>query len=611
MIRITKTIIITIAVLTMLSMTIVFAGCSKKTDNPVTPTIAPTKAVEVVTNTPVQDVPTMVPTAAPEGEVRPDVDDITLTQTPEVEATVTPLGTENTKEPELTETPVTTKEAIPIATVAPIEDAEPTDAITPTENPVPTNTPEPTVTVAPTATPKPTSTPKPTVNPVPTATPRPTATPKPVLTVSETEVFAEKIAKAMDITVYGTQTYTEALVGNGLLSEEVAKNPAISRKDSFVVLHKVAEKYNALDADMMQIALERNRISDMKSCTEKEIQSAYALYSAGIVEGEMDGLYSHTRSMNPKQLLTNEDLDLYLNRITGVAEKRVLSFDGQITRTTDLPDARYAKWYAYFLESFPNEYYENEFPIMAVEVANNSYVTDELLWNVMQTGEWPGNNEWLKGSPIYFPTNIFSSPDNYDPLVDYNTKLPMEEWLLLYGEDFMDLIEEYIHSYLNVDYRETSEEWAEYVLENYYNYANSGSDEYNINRLQKQVDEYLNAIVDNKTIIECSEVDCDFSTISYTRSKKNVLCHIKYRVVSADGLKSEQFTEYKGIGYCCENNAILRMVCDPTFTYLTNSDELGKWQDAYINVSFSTTLDGKRCISSIEGLGLRGPHLYK
>lgn len=551
--------IITLLILSMIMSTFSgCAGCNKQTVTNPTPTVAPT--VEP-TNT---VAPTATPIATPTQEVLP-TETVSPTNTPVPKPTVT---------------------AVP--TVIP----EPTKATTPTSTPKPTNTSVPT------------STPKPTITPVPTATPRPTATPKPVLTVSETEVFSEKIAKAMGIDIYGTQTYTDALVANGLLSDEVAAKSAVSRKDGFVVLNKVAEKYNALDAGMMQISSERNRISDMKSCTEEEIQSAYALYSAGIVEGEMDGLYSHTRSMNPNAFLMNEDLDLYLNRIAGVAEKRVLSFDGQITRTANLPDARYAKWYAYFLESFPNEYYENEFPTMFDGHINDNKVTDESLWNAMQSGVWITDTGEKRKANLYFPVNL-------NGLIDYETKLPIEEWLLLYGEDATEFVEEYLMTLFNVDYRTTPDgEWADYIMNNWSVLHTSGYPDAE-ERYWKMMNEYLEAMEENKSILECSDIDCDLSSFSKTRGGYTVVCRVRYRIVSAEDLENEKyFVGIDGNNYCCLDNLVFKGFDKSRNTFVPGSHEIGEWKEIFMNVEFST-FEGEFYLDSIDSFVEQEPVLYK
>ena len=313
-----------------------------------TPTAKPTEAVS-------QNETSSVTPTEPAGEVAPTA---TPTETPEV--TESPIATP-TAEP--TEAPVATPTEEPVTPTAepaatlipsPTELPSPTEVVAPTAEPTvaPTATPTATPTVVPTKAPTATPTVAPTVTPTVTPTPVPVAT----------ELTAGKYAKILFNLINipladdtDTNAYETAL-NYGFLTESMAPSAEykLLRKDAFVMLANVAEYIGVyVDEDILVNVVERERISDL-SGTGMEKQAMQYLLAAGIVEGKADGTCSKTRSFEPKKKISSKDAQTYAERLVKESLRAKISPDGQVCRTTNLP--KYARFFPYILESYPNEY---------------------------------------------------------------------------------------------------------------------------------------------------------------------------------------------------------------------------------------------------------------
>lgn len=110
------------------------------------------------------------------------------------------------------------------------------------------------------------------------------------------------------------------------------------------------------DFDLYSHVNHYNRISDLTKAKKAYRKALQMCFTKGIIIGKSNGKYSQDRKLTPKAKVTVSAAKKYLRRLTDTGKRFKLSYDGQVTRTTNLP--KNYKEYPYILASFPNSYYE-------------------------------------------------------------------------------------------------------------------------------------------------------------------------------------------------------------------------------------------------------------
>ena len=536
----------------------------------VTPTEEPTE--DEKTNVGTGDVPEIVIPSVTQaaGESGSDTEDTTesgegngSTGTQD-DVTVTPGATGS-----VTETPEVTIGVT--ATAAPTITGTSQPTSVPTSVPSATETVKPTATLAPTATLKPTVTPRPTVTPTPrpTATPKPTATPIPVSKELTAGGFAKIIFNVMGITLAeDTEANAyETAINYGFITSDIFQSASskVLYKNAYVVLYNIAQYLGVeADKDILTAVVERGRISDLSGTTTEKAAMQFLL-ATGIVEGESDGKCSKTRSFEPKDTISSTDAELYAKRVVNADKRAVISPDGQVCRTTNLPV--YARFFPYILDSYPNEYYDFNFRYMRQyssfedgvdEYGDPNYVEDLVF------------NRWTDGVDYYSPATIHT----------WNYKLSGKA--INFGElrdekaaEWEKQVEEHLMLIFNADYRTTPNDsaWANKVLQGLYNYGTKDGD-----YAKERMEVYLKDMKENKTIVVCDQVSADCSTMYTDGSRKYIRVYVHYKIESA-----LNFNEYGVSPIIYQNYSRWSQTYrDVTF---------GQWRDGYIDVEVMTTAD--------------------
>lgn len=81
-------------------------------------------------------------------------------------------------------------------------------------------------------------------------------------------------------------------------------------------------------------------------------------YTKGIMIGKSNGKYSQSRKFLPTSKITKSEATKLVNRLSDTSKRFKLTYDGQLTRTVNLP--KNYKEYPYILASFPNSFYEKK-----------------------------------------------------------------------------------------------------------------------------------------------------------------------------------------------------------------------------------------------------------
>ena len=115
---------------------------------------------------------------------------------------------------------------------------------------------------------------------------------------------------------------------------------------------------NSLKTKMANIK-KYKRISDLSKVPTVKQGEVVSCFAKGIFTGKSNGTYSQSDRMGMNLYLTKEQADAIVKRVTNKKNRKKITEDGQVIRTTNLP--KNAKKFPYVLESIPNSFYDSYF----------------------------------------------------------------------------------------------------------------------------------------------------------------------------------------------------------------------------------------------------------
>ena len=161
--------------------------------------------------------------------------------------------------------------------------------------------------------------------------------------------FADKIKQAVDVDV---------LKDSGIQNTKAATTV----QTAAYLLEKADSSINggwlSYDYDLFIHVQDYNRISDLKKAKKDYRRSLMMCYTKGIMIGKSNGKYSQSRKFLPTSKITKSEATKLVNRLSDTSKRFKLTYDGQLTRTVNLP--KNYKEYPYILASFPNSFYEKK-----------------------------------------------------------------------------------------------------------------------------------------------------------------------------------------------------------------------------------------------------------
>ena len=234
--------------------------------------------------------------------------------------------------------------------------------------------------------------------------------------------FANKIKKAVDVDV---------LKDSGIKNTKAATTVQVAA----YLLEKADSSINggwlSYDYDMFVHVRDYNRISDLKKAKKDYQRSLMLCYTKGIMIGKSNGKYSQSRKFSPKKKITKSEANKLVKRLSDTSKRFKLTYDGQLTRTVNLP--KNYKEYPYILASFPNSFYEKK------------------MWYTSQRN----NTGWHSETPKQTAKN--ADPELRDMICD--------------------TVRKNLELRLNVDYKKTfTSKWKSELANTYYNPSSMTSD---------------------------------------------------------------------------------------------------------------------------------------
>lgn len=261
--------------------------------------------------------------------------------------------------------------------------------------------------------------------------------------------FADKIKKAVDVDV---------LKDSGIKNTDAATTV----QTAAYLLEKADSSINggwlSYDYDLFIHVQDYNRISDLKKAKKDYRRSLMMCYTKGIMIGKSNGKYSQSRKFLPTSKITKSEATKLVNRLSDTSKRFKLTYDGQLTRTVNLP--KNYKEYPYILASFPNSFYEKK------------------MWYTKQRN----NSGWHAETPKQ--TAAKEDPEVRDMICD--------------------TVRKNLELRLNVNYKKTfTSKWKSELANTYFNPSDMTSD----------INKYVTAAKSRKVVVEIYKIVVDPSMV--------------------------------------------------------------------------------------------------
>lgn len=158
-----------------------------------------------------------------------------------------------------------------------------------------------------------------------------------------TRNYIIRLVKAAKVKVNGTSVndYINAALESGILlkEEKFLLKKKVTKADAAVYGNRADELLNGttFNAALCKQISTKKRISDLSKIEEEKRSAVIKMFSKGIMVGESNGAYAQSRSFHGDEYLTTSATNTIATRIQDKSKRKVLSRDGQLTRTTKLP----------------------------------------------------------------------------------------------------------------------------------------------------------------------------------------------------------------------------------------------------------------------------------
>lgn len=325
------------------------------------------------------------------------------------------------------------------------------------------------------------------------------------------EQYIELLVKAMKVTVDKTQDepYITAAIEMGLLETETefTYTKEMTRTECAVLTNRADIYVNgvATNTKVFDEIKDHNRISDLSKVTKKYRDDVVQVFGKGIIIGYTNGKYTQNRAFKGSNKITYSGAKDIIKKITDKKLRSVMSPDGQLTRTTNLPCN--AKEYEYILASFPNRFYEMMFQY-----------------------EWAMSNNKPELYHDYCPpAEIKNSP--FEISGYKGTAKETQEMLDKYLDMWVSKIETNLQCRFNVDYRTIDQKWYKDIRSSYCDYS---YEKYN-EKLKTELNDYIKEVKKNKVVIKSELISVEPSTLYYDFGYY-IRCYVKFKITSANNM---------------------------------------------------------------------------
>ena len=375
------------------------------------------------------------------------------------------------------------------------------------------------------------------------------------ITVSE---YMSLLAKELNLKpAEGSQTngYINQLINLGIVKNGEFKDYSanLKRGDMLILLNR-ADDYlygTQIDDELVQLVIDK-RISDIKKVAASKRKDIAKGFIKGFLKGYSEGNYTQHRLLKLTSAIVRTDALNILKMLKNKDLRNKISPDGQLIRTTNLPNNAYM--FPYILANFPNRFYEGK---LAYE----------------------GVTSYLNGVEV-----PFVSPTDYAYPIDLCKTIRGAIFVNdkgKYSDFWYDRVYTRVWNTFNVDYRTIDETWVDTIAA-----TDMAIDK---KRLYDELNSYVRNMKKNMTIVECERVVLEPSLTYYYDGLYYLRCYVRYRIVSTN-IKTrypddEMYLRYNRTPY----NSVL--FSNAGFVDLTGY-KLGQWVDGIFDIAIASAING-------------------
>lgn len=323
--------------------------------------------------------------------------------------------------------------------------------------------------------------------------------------------YVELLMKAMKVTINKSEEkpYITAAVETGVLktADEFDVNKDLTRAECAVLTNRADVYVNGnKERRVYENIVNLKRISDLSKVNKSFRDDVVQVFGKGIIVGYSNGKYSQSRAFKGNSKITYKGAKVVISKLMNKKDRRKISPDGQLIRTTNLP--KNYKAYDYILEAFPNSFYEMKFAFQ---------YGIKQVWDKKKDG-------WVTVDKV--------------EMEDYARPCKIREWseekkesIDLYLYDWCSMVEKNLKYRFNVDYRTIDNKWFKGIRETYKVTENDDID----NEYNKEIKEYMKNVKKHKIIIKAEKVVVEPSTL-YKDSLDSFRCYVKFKIVSCNNM---------------------------------------------------------------------------
>lgn len=365
---------------------------------------------------------------------------------------------------------------------------------------------------------------------------------------------AEKyVAKQLKLTISGSgyAAYRDALVKAEILLptelQDTAKSITkgeLALLASRVMLYKGEEE----DTELSALIKEDKRISDLSKIDEPYKSAAIHVFGEGVMVGSSNGKCSQNRKFKASSTMTAGAMKSVMLKALGKKDRSIMSPDGQLTRTTNLP--KNYKKYSYILASFPNSYYE----MINKHERTTYYYTPEELHDYAYPKD-------MSKVEYYTGRETFTFPEMFEK----------------YGEEWLQKIENNLTYRLNFDYRTVDNKWVTELASSYHIRYGQTKNEEQI----ADIKDYVKTAKKNKVVIKADKIVIEPSSIYKQGGEFFVRCYLRFKV-NADEIYSADSHRQSEMIYCDHGDDFVWL------KYLKK----GQWYEGYYDIGIGGTAFG-------------------
>ena len=339
----------------------------------------------------------------------------------------------------------------------------------------------------------------------------------------------------------------EKVTGKKISTKNITLGKKISYADAAVlaeradVLKNGSKVSDSLKTKKSNIT-KYKRISDLSKIPKVKRAEVISCFAKGIFTGKSNGTYSQSDSMSTKLYINKSQARTIRNRIRDKKERKKITTDGQVIRTTNLP--KNAKKFPYILESIPNSFYDSYF----------NWEGKVTLVNKELERRYP--KDVTKGTHLLWGENV-----------------PAKEIIDKYRYEWAEKVKKNVKTRLNFNYKTVTNKWINDLQSTYFVYGDS-YDKYTTNYIK----EYITKAKKNHVVIKASKIVVEPSSLYYLENVGYTYrCYASFKI-TAD---SKAFTK------TAQKNNELIYSDDPAFQWLERAKS-GKTFNLVFDVSVGT-----------------------